>query len=1002
MAEMSPEAAARQPHFDEIRAFFARQTFCDLRICGQDPRIAVECHKIVLVSISKTCRQLLTPDEDTLQFADLDSTRIRTFVQALYAGLGQDQPFEDDPTITSLDAEVFEAFQIQTRLAPNPNELGELPESVQQVMQRLDSLDSVFKSRSKPAASLNIGAHLKIKYENSKPVYEFHVKDEPMDFGLGVDDDLIAVHDADRYSSDFNEPDYAYHDGDGFVDDDEDPLYGQEDDDEEEGDYEGRLTVQEKRGRAAIRYVRSMIQPPPRETQRERKQRLAKLRVFKQRMSEDQPITKQTKHILNGVHLSDLDEHSAERVRDLLCQSDGQSKSSRRADPSSDLSKIADLMNPAPNETPRERRSRLVALARKRKRAEKPLDEQKTPKKIKYLDDDEAVSEVDKSQGLPVETKEDTSESDDSDSEGENSTDGEKRAKKKPMVILGTKDSAQVLDVLKKNFSFIARGGNPDDHTLVDVDDALRLIKHTNGLLPVNVTTLALRHEGQIGRTVPLLTNIEHEALAIIGISANEQGEIRGKPLAWSDPEHEIDVKNQFDQTAMAFSKVYGLAQATVLNSRAILSHQDWEGEPRGNSYSDLYKRLFNTATRPELEQDLQDPALIEATTPPEPTYSKVQLPLNNWQLAIDHSLESFQEIVVIGLYPHAIDCKRIARIEDPTQFAFLCMRILFLVWGRGNGKFKIRLHDSIIDRYMDMGRIVYRKHTCEKLLAQEGELPRNLPVRTCELCGITITENSNLSKWSRHLLQHKIETYQCSCDVLMNSFMDRKRHYKSHHHGKHGLPLDDPNANLKPIILRRPHSKRFAYVCNSCGLECADGTDLAKHIGVCDGVVQCQICHEKFFGLEKYYDHMRNSHEGKFDQTKFAYFFSNHSKFKQCKKKISCDQCPKTFVDPVVFKKHWAQIHGSESDRPYKCAECEKSFVNKANLKEHLLSVHIRTRPYICRYEGCKSDFNCSANLYAHEKKVHGEKLGSALSIHKVVTDEQMLQYSYILGNGS
>ncbi|TRY73486.1 hypothetical protein TCAL_05053 [Tigriopus californicus] len=984
MEDVSPEAASRRSHFDEIRAFFARQTFCDLRICGRDPREAVDCHRIVLLSVSKTCRQLLTPEEDALQFAEIDSTRIRSFVHALYAALGQDQPFEDDPALTTLDGQVFEAFQIQTKLAPPCPALPELPESVQQVMKRLDTLDSVFKSRRSPA--LNIATHLKIKYEDSRPVYEFHVKDEPMDFGLGVDDDLIAVHDADRYSSDFNEPDYGYHDGEDFVveDEDFDPPGSDDEGGLADDGFERRLSVRAQRGQAAIRYVRSMIKPPARENQRERKQRLAKLRVFKQRMSEDQPITKRTKHILSGVHLSDLDSSSAERVRELLFQSGG--------------AQLNDLIHPPANETPRERRSRMVALARKRKRAGKPLEEQKTPKKIKYLDDDESVES--QSQAPPAETKDDTTESEDSDSDGENSTDGDKRSKKKPMVILGTKDSAQVLEVLKKNLAFVSRGAGDETDT-VDVNGALRMIKHAHGVLPVSVTTLALRHEGQIGRTVPLLTTMEHESLAIFGISASESGEIRGKPLAWSDPEQDFEVKVQFDQTAQAFSQVYGLPQATVLNSRAILSHQEWSGEPRGNSYSDLYKRLFNTATRPELEQDLQDPVLIEATTPPEATYAKVQLPLKNWPLQIDPALEAFQEIVVIGLYPHAIDCKRIARIEDPTQFAFLCMRILFLVWGRGNGKFKIRLPDPIIDRYMDMGRIVYRKHTCEKLLAQEGELPRNLPVRTCELCGITITENSNLSKWSRHLLQHKIETYQCSCDVLMNSFMDRKRHYKSHHHGKHGLPLEDPNANLKPVILRRPHSKRFAYVCNSCGLECADGTDLAKHIGVCDGLVQCQICLEKLFGLEKYYDHMRNSHDGKFDQTKFAYFFSNHSKFKQCKKKISCDQCPKTFVDPVVFKKHWAQIHGSESDRPYKCAECEKSFVNKANLKEHLLSVHIRTRPYICRYEGCKSDFNCSANLYAHEKKVHGEKLGSALSIHKVVTDEQMLQYSYILGNG-
>eukprot|EP00095_Tigriopus_kingsejongensis_P000655 maker-scaffold1335_size46909-snap-gene-0.13 protein:Tk00655 transcript:maker-scaffold1335_size46909-snap-gene-0.13-mRNA-1 annotation:"predicted protein" len=919
------------------------------RICGRDPRQSVACHKIVLISLSRVCRAWLTADHDVLQFADLDSTRITDFVTALYAGLGQTS---EDSWASGLDPEIWRAFDIQAQFG--------LPEAVENVIKGLEA--------GAAAQAVNIETHLRLKYQDSEPVYEFHVKDEPHDFHLDPedddddDDDYIAVHDADRFDDDWPE-DLA-----------DSPAH-----------FRPPLSPKEQLGREAVLYVRGLLRVPGHETTREKKQRLAKWRVFKRRMEAGEAITKQSKHPLHGLHLGDLDLDSAERIRRILGQQDVRLRSDRRRREARSLS---DLMNPPPFETAKERRSRMITLAaRKRKLAK---DENRSPnkpiKRIKYIDDDE-------DEAVKTETKDESSDSEASSADLE-----EKKAKKPAEVILGAGDSSKVTEALRQNLAWVQRRGEPEQP--IDVPVTIQMIHAGQGQLPIQVTTPALRHEGQIGRSIPMLTSFRHEHLALMGIAVDEAGVIRGKPLAWSEPDHKLQVMAHFEQSYQAFSRVYGLPEAVILNSRCILSHQEWDGEPRGNSFADLYKRLFNTATRPELERELEDPVLVAGTTPPVATYSRIQLPLSDWSLHIDPHLAHFQEIVVVGVYPHTIDCKRIARIEDPAMFAFLCMRILYLVWGKGNGKFKIRLDDSLIDKYMEMGRLIYRKQSCEKLLASEGDLPRPLPVRTCDVCGITITENSNLSKWSRHQLQHTIETYQCACDVVMNSFMDRKRHYKSHHHGKNGLPLEDPNANIKPIIMRRPHSKRFNHICESCGLECTDNNELGKHVAVCNGIVQCQICQEKFYGLEKYYEHMKNMHEGKFDQTKYAYFFSNHSKFKQFKKKISCDQCPKTFVDPVVFKKHWAQIHGSEADRPYKCAECEKSFVNKANLKEHLLSVHIRSRPFVCRYEGCKSDFNCSANLYAHEKKVHGEKRGPALSIHKVITDEQMLQYSYILGN--
>lgn len=555
--------------------------------------------------------------------------------------------------------------------------------------------------------------------------------------------------------------------------------------------------------------------------------------------------------------------------------------------------------------------------------------------------------------------------------------------------------------ILVSQHNWLSEGANTTK-TKIDLAEIRRKITNFTGSIDVNVTTVGLRMHYSKSKKIKELTTEHLSFHALCGIATTSDGILSCRPLAWTHPDSSKTLESQFDTCVEAFKAVFGISTANLINSRCILLHQDWQGrKQRISNVGDIYKRLWNKCTREDLKRELEDPELVTAfTLPKQNSCQPVILPYKNYSLTLCEELETFHDIVVISAYNHGIECRKIEIVPtDVNSSSFLCMKVLLLVWGGGLSNSKILQNDKITEAYMKYARLVYRKKTSEKLLATEGELPRPLPTFTCHICGKTMTENANISEWSMHKRQHLYEFYRCDCKIKFKSFRERKCHYDQ----VHSLGKDDIEDCLKSkkSMPSPVDEARFRFMCHSCGEEFPDEPNLGSHASVCNGYVRCEECKYEFVGLAKYFTHMKHMHPRTFDRAKCAYYLSHHPEASlENSKKFSCDKCPKTFLTSMEFKIHWRQMHGSEEDRPYKCAECGKSFVCKPKLKYHLLNIHIRSRPFVCRYQGCKSDFNCSGNLYAHEKKVHGRRLGATISINKVVTDEEMLQYSYIQGN--
>ncbi|TRY73485.1 hypothetical protein TCAL_05052 [Tigriopus californicus] len=506
-------------------------------------------------------------------------------------------------------------------------------------------------------------------------------------------------------------------------------------------------------------------------------------------------------------------------------------------------------------------------------------------------------------------------------------------------------------------------------------DEAIRTMIKTksSGDLWVDMTTSSIKliTKKRIERP---LTKHSDAFFALIGVQQTE-GEIWGQSLGWTTDVAE-EVEQTFEDTLSAFQAVFGLTRASL---RGAFCFRDNGRLKTKHQFRFLYEKYVHQYTRDELENELNQPALISAFETPTPTWKAVSLPLKNYAIHMKSELTHFDDIVLVGVYKHGIEIRKLIQREGIDSMGTSCARLLTMVWVGGSDKAKFAESQEICNAYEENQAFLYARNKIRKLLATNDEFPRPKPAITCDVCGKLFKEGSFRSTIQSHMTRHKIEQFKCNCDVKFDSYVEKRKHYLSHHSRMSQLrrPIEPKKKAPTYKFVPKPH------VCDICGTILGSKGAMQRHVR--RNHIHCRHCNKEYASGIAYVAHWKKLHPDLVREIPKSW--------------VACDDCDAIFYYKSKYLIHWRTVHGSDEVRQFKCGVCTKSFDLRPHLKAHVLNMHIKSRPYKCRSDGCESTFNSVANLYAHEKKIHGEAFGSSISLDLVVSDQQLLDLGCQLG---
>ncbi|TRY79415.1 hypothetical protein TCAL_02263 [Tigriopus californicus] len=232
-----------------------------------------------------------------------------------------------------------------------------------------------------------------------------------------------------------------------------------------------------------------------------------------------------------------------------------------------------------------------------------------------------------------------------------------------------------------------------------------------------------------------------------------------------------------------------------------------------------------------------------------------------------------------------------------------------------------------------------------------------------CSDCGETfpMVTAKKREAWNRHQEMHKLQKFECDCDVSLNTNVEKENHVKLFHcNGKYLKCADCEFIGSEKELSEHRNFNHQTYICDICGTV---SMNLKRHNGhlLTHRVSKCDVCGEEFQGPSKLFRHKSNVHG----------------------KDFSCEDCGHVFKGRLKWMLHKKRAH--EEGARFICDLCGQSFNRKLTMKRHKISVHIKNRPFVCRY-GCGADYNDECNLRTHEKRRHGGvfKQGSFLYIYK------------------
>ena len=254
-----------------------------------------------------------------------------------------------------------------------------------------------------------------------------------------------------------------------------------------------------------------------------------------------------------------------------------------------------------------------------------------------------------------------------------------------------------------------------------------------------------------------------------------------------------------------------------------------------------------------------------------------------------------------------------------------------------------------------------------------------------CELCGKVVKTSREMS---HHMSTHKMDT-DCDCNIKFKTRKEKREHYWEVHRirQREGSEDDDDDNTTQcaECTYRGTEEKvnehfsrsHVEVTCETCLKVIKNSKELNLHIYNCHTPKACKLCGETFLGHTAWYTHSISMHK------------EQHGITKRTPIDIACNKCPKIFKNKFAFEKHFKQMHGDDSDRPFKCRECDRAFIERAKLAAHRLNVHIKSKPFVCRSPGCTAAFNTAGNMFVHERKLHGQRFPQPVpSITDLVPD--------------
>lgn len=576
---------------------------------------------------------------------------------------------------------------------------------------------------------------------------------------------------------------------------------------------------------------------------------------------------------------------------------------------------------------------------------------------------------------IPGESWSEVEDSEESDFEGDSGRKGAKRGSgrtdSEPRAKIPKRASSRPGRALAKNYHLFQEQTSENP---IDFEAVQNLIKSkANGDLWVDMTTSSIKLITK-KRVERPLTKHSDAFFALIGVQQH-RSEFWGQSLGWTT-EDPNEVEQSFEDALNAFQRVFGLTRASLRgafcfrdNGRLKVKHQ----------FRFLYEKYVHQYTRDELENELNQPSLLAAFETPKPTWRAVSLPLKNYAIHMKNGLTHFDDIVLVGVYKHGIEIRKLIQREGIDSMGTSCARLLTMVWVGGSDKAKFAESQLICNAYEENQAFLYARNKIRKLLATNDEFPRPKPAITCDVCGKLFKEGSFRSTIQSHMTRHKIEQFKCNCDVKFASYVEKKKHYLSHHSRMSRLRQPTEPKKKAPTykFIPKPH------ICDICGTVLGSKGAMQRHVR--RNHIHCKHCNKEYASGIAYVAHWKKLHPDLEREIPKSW--------------VACDDCDAIFYYKSKYLIHWRTVHGSDEVRQFKCGVCTKSFDLRPHLKAHVLNMHIKSRPYKCRSDGCESTFNSVANLYAHEKKIHGEAFGSSISLDLVVSDQELLDLGCQLG---
>lgn len=508
------------------------------------------------------------------------------------------------------------------------------------------------------------------------------------------------------------------------------------------------------------------------------------------------------------------------------------------------------------------------------------------------------------------------------------------------------------------------------DHTgIIDL-----LQNQGQGTLPVHVTSSPIT-SFKGARYDKRVCNEGCLFLALIGVKFKTVGEICGKSLAWSTDDPEV-IGRSFSPALLACHEVFGLPRAHLLGSGCFRTFVETGKQSKNPNYvNDLHRKFMYQCTRENLLEEQSHPEVVAANTTIKPTRKEVDLPSTNYSITMTDDLRHFDDVLLVGVYKRQVEIRQISFNNSRPEFQVsTCCRLLTLVWVGGDLKAKFPRSQVVTEINKENTRLRYTKTFTEKLLASNEILPKPLPVLTCEFCGKQIQENMFMNNMLQHMQVHKLQKFECKCNLKFESLEEKQRHCEE----THGELF---RKQKKPK--RQVHLK---HICEICGKVICSKQYLKLHVLRSHQKYFCQHCEKYFDSATVFETHWTQVHPG--------------MEMQPTQGEYSCDQCPKRFRHKLYLQRHWTLNHGTtKKDQPHKCGLCQKTFSEKLKLSQHVLCIHINNRPYVCRSSGCPSSFNSQGNLYAHEKKHHGRVMGKVTPLNTLVPDSLLVEMGCELG---